>query len=356
MKRPFLFSSFILVLLAASSHRPAFAIFDDKEKQATLEQLQNTRKDNASLKAELDNVKSDRDNILKQVKTYISEKETLEAELKTLKGTDQQGTAQLDSLLNENQTLKSDLTREQEGRTKDQEQNKKELAAREKRVADLEAEKNSVVNTMQEYTPEKIQQLLEDRNRLQEENKRMATRVLDIEKKMEEMRKEMKPLELDREDLYQLRTENKEMEKKMKYVTELEDRQKQLIKENAEYREKLEVLKGKFKDAVPGLAKSGRISQKMMRENADMHYNLGTIFLNNKQYKEAIKEYERVLELRPNDPETHYNLGVLYDDFLKDREKALYHYQKYLAINPKAPDAKKVETYILSLELEQKVR
>lgn len=93
-----------------------------------------------------------------------------------------------------------------------------------------------------------------------------------------------------------------------------------------------------------------------MRENADMHYNLGTIFLHNKQYKEAVKEYESVLELRPNDPETHYNLGVLYDDYLKEREKALYHYQKYLSIDPKAPDAKKVESYILSLELEQKVR
>ncbi len=62
------------------------------------------------------------------------------------------------------------------------------------------------------------------------------------------------------------------------------------------------------------------------------------------------------MELRANDPDTHYNLGVLYDDYMKDREKALYHYQKYLAINPKAADAKKVETYILSLELEQKVR
>ena len=94
----------------------------------------------------------------------------------------------------------------------------------------------------------------------------------------------------------------------------------------------------------------------MMRENADMHYNLGTIFLNNKQYSQAIKEYEQVLELRTNDADTHYNLGVLYDDYLKDRAKALYHYQQYLAINPKSPDAKKVETYVLNLELEQKVR
>ena len=50
------------------------------------------------------------------------------------------------------------------------------------------------------------------------------------------------------------------------------------------------------------------------------------------------------------------NLGVLYDDYIKDRAKALYHYQQYMAINPKAPDAKKVESYILNLELEQKIR
>jgi tetratricopeptide (TPR) repeat protein len=156
--------------------------------------------------------------------------------------------------------------------------------------------------------------------------------------------------------MHRLQMENKELEKRIRYTAKLEERQQQLLKENAEYREKVELMKAKFKEAAPGLAKSGRISQKMMRENADMHYNLGTIFLHNKQYREAIKEYEQVLELRPSDPETHYNLGILYDDYLKDRQKALYHYQKYLAINPKAPDAKKVETYVLSLELEQKVR
>lgn len=314
------------------------------------------KSENEKLSAELATVKKDRDNILIQAKTFLKDKEELLKKIEELKGVGSQTVVETDSLKNEIEILKSELEKTKAARQKDQELHREEMQRREQTVADLEARANSLAQTMEQYTPVKIEELVSDRNRLDEENKNLAVRILDYEKRIGELQTQMKPFELDREELYRMRTENKELHKRIQYVTDLETRQKQLLKENAESREKLEVMKAKFKDAVPGLAKSGRISQKMMRENADMHYNLGTIFLQNKQYKEAIKEYERVLELRPSDSETHYNLGVLYDDFLKDREKALYHYQKYLTINPKAPDAKKVETYILSLELDQKVR
>jgi tetratricopeptide (TPR) repeat protein len=314
------------------------------------------KSENEKLAAELATVKKDRDNILIQAKTFLKDKEELLKKIEELKGVGSQTVVETDSLKKEIEILKSELEKTKAARQKDQELHREEMQRREQTVADLEARANSLAQTMEQYTPVKIEELVSDRNRLDQENKNLAARILDHEKRIAELQTQMKPFELDREELYRMRAENKELQKRIQYVTDLEARQKQLLKENAENREKLEVMKAKFKDAVPGLAKSGRISQKMMRENADMHYNLGTIFLQNKQYKEAIKEYERVLELRPSDSETHYNLGVLYDDFLKDREKALYHYQKYLTINPKAPDAKKVETYILSLELDQKVR
>ncbi len=312
--------------------------------------------ENEKLSAELQTVKKDRDNILIQAKTFLKDKEELLKKIEELKGVGSEATVETESLKKEIEIVKSELEKIKAARQKDQELHREEMQQREQVVADLEARANSLAQTMEQYTPVKIEELVSDRNRLDQENKGMAVRILDYEKRIGELQSQMQPFELDREELYRMRAENKELQKRTSYVTELEARQQQLLKENAENREKLEVMKAKFKDAVPGLAKSGRISQKMMRENADMHYNLGTIFLQNKQYKEAIKEYERVLELRPSDSETHYNLGVLYDDYLKDREKALYHYQKYLTINPKAPDAKKVETYILSLELDQKVR
>jgi chromosome segregation ATPase len=345
-KTKFLICSIILL----TSHLPnSLALFEDKEKIALQEQVK-------KLKGDYEVVRKDRDNILKQVKNFQQDKESLTKKIEELKGSGSQSDVELQSLKKENEILKGEVEKLKASRTKDIELHGEEKKALEQKIADLEARANSLANTMAEYTPIKIQSLIEDRNRLENETKTMAQRVLENEKQMEEMRRQLKPLELDRAELQRVAGENKDLQLRLKYISELEDRQKILLRENADYREKLEVMKAKFKEAAPGLAKAGRISQKMMRENADMHYNLGTIFLQNKQFEPAIKEYENVLELRPNDPETHYNLGVLYDDYMKDREKALYHYQKYIAINPKAPDAKRVETYILNLELEQKVR
>ena len=346
----------VLGLFLILGSRPSFALFEDQEKVAMKAELEKLKKESAAMKSEFENIKTDRDNVLKQAKTFLSEKEAVVAKLRAQEGSEKNSTKELESLQKEIEVLKSELADAKNKRAKDQELRQQDIDGREKTITELQAKIESFSHFMTDYPPAKIQELLEDRNRLGEESKKMAVRVLDLEKRAEENKRELKPLELDREELFRLRSEAKEMRKRLQYVEKLEKRQQQLVKENAEYREKLEILKGKFKDAVPGLAKSGRISQKMMRENADMHYNLGTIFLKNKQYKEAIQEYERVLELRPADSDTHYNLGVLYDDYLKDREKALYHYQKYLAVNPKSPDAKKIETYILSLELEQKVR
>lgn len=352
-----LIKSFLFLILISGMLAPAsYAIFDDKDKDALKADLKVALAENEKLKTENAEVKTDRDNVLKQAKSFLAEKDAISTKLREAQGASTQNTDVMDSLRKEVEILKSEAAKERNELEKERSLHQEEIQAREKAAADLEAKNNSLAKTLEAYTPEKIEQLTEDRNRLEQENRKMATRVLENEKKLTEMKQEITPFQLDREEMFKLRSENKELQRRIQYVSELEDRQKQLLRENAENREKLEVMKAKFKDAVPGLAKSGRISQKMMRENADMHYNLGTVFLHNKQYKEAIKEYERVLELRPNDSETHYNLGVLYDDYLRDREKALYHYQKYLAINPKSADAKKVETYILSLELEQKVR
>lgn len=308
------------------------------------------------LQAQIKDIDLDRNNLLKQTQAIQKEKEALLKQIADMKKSSSGAVTEMESLKKEQEILKTEMAKLQAEREKEKQEVFAEKQAFERKIADEQERANSLIRTMEEYTPEKIQGLIEDRNRLEEENKRMAQQVFEAEKRMEEARKQMTPLELDREQLHKVQEENKELRKRIEYVQKLEKKQEELLKENAEYRERVEVLKAKFKDAAPGLAKASRISQKMMRENADMHYNLGTVFLQNKKHKEAIKEYERVLELRPNDPETHYNLGILYDDYLKDREKALYHYQKYLSVNPKAPDAKKVESYILSLELEQKVR
>ncbi len=69
------------------------------------------------------------------------------------------------------------------------------------------------------------------------------------------------------------------------------------------------------------------------------HYNLAIIYENCGKYNEAAQEYEKVLELDPNDADVHYNLGIVYDDFIQDNEKAVLHYSRYLDLVPNAKDS-----------------
>lgn len=311
---------------------------------------------NGHLSEELENIKLDRTNILKQAQVFQKEKSDVMGKMEAIEAVSKGATAEVDALKKEGQILNGEIEKMKSARAKDRDLCNEEKLALEAKISDEKARNNSLAKTIEQYSAENVPQMIEDRNRLQGENQKMAAKILEGEKQIEEIRRNMTPLELDREELHRIQEQNRQLVERTRYVKSLEKRQKEMIKENREYREELEGLKLKLKEAVPGLAKSTRISQKMMRENAQMHYNLGTIFLQNKRYKEAIAEYEKNLELTPNDPDTHYNLGVLYDDYLKDRQKALYHYQKYITVNPKAPDSKKVEGYILALELEQKMR
>lgn len=320
------------------------------------DELKDLKMQLARCNAEMENLQLDRNNLLKQASIFQKEKNELVSKIEEMQGSRSGAEVELESIKKENELLTSEVEKLKAAREKDRSLFSEEKQAMERVVNDQKARADSVLATMEKYPPDRVEELISDRNRLEEETQRLAQKLIESERQIESIRNEMTPLELDREELFRLQEENKQLNDRIQYVHKLEERQEQLIRENAQYREEVEVLRAKFKDAAPGLAKASRISQKMMKENADMHYNLGTIFLHNKKYREAIQEYERVLELRPMDPETHYNLGLLYDDYLKDREKALYHFQKYLSINPKAPDAKKVESYILSIELEQKVR
>lgn len=344
----------LFALLSFQGFLPfAYAENVNADPSLQLKELQNK---NSQLQGELENLKLDRNNILKQAQSFQKEKEDILSKMEATKNNSASAATELESLKKESALLNAELEKLRQARAKDRELYTEEKGTVERKLKEEEDKNLSLAKTLEEYTPEKISQVVEDRNRLDVENKQLAQKILDQNQKLEEVQRNMTPLELDREELHKTVAENKELRDRTKYIQKVEDRLEQLIKENKEYREQLEVMKAKFKDSVPGLAKSGRIAQKMMRENAQMHYNLGTIFLQNKRYKESITEYEKALELMPNDPDTHYNLGVLYDDFMKDRNKALYHYQKYIAVNPKAPDAKKVENYMLSLELEEKVR
>jgi len=60
----------------------------------------------------------------------------------------------------------------------------------------------------------------------------------------------------------------------------------------------------------------------------------------------AIKEYEGALRANPEVARAHVEMGLIYLDKLGDPVSAIYHFQKYLADRPNAPDREQLQTYI----------
>ena len=90
------------------------------------------------------------------------------------------------------------------------------------------------------------------------------------------------------------------------------------------------------------------------RQKRDMHFNMGAVYAKEGRHKDAEQEYLHALQLDSSDAECHYNLGILYDDELKDARRASMHYRRYMKLRPHSPDSDMVKSWLVRRELAQK--
>ena len=69
------------------------------------------------------------------------------------------------------------------------------------------------------------------------------------------------------------------------------------------------------------------------------------------RYRDAERLCRDGLDHDPKNALLHYNLGVLYDDYLGDPRAAAVHYRKYLDLSPDAPDASIVRSWLVELDM-----
>jgi arylsulfatase A-like enzyme len=74
--------------------------------------------------------------------------------------------------------------------------------------------------------------------------------------------------------------------------------------------------------------------------------NLGTLYLMQGKIEKARILFETALKINPDDPSCRKNLGLLYGDILKQPQKAIPHYKRYLELEPTSPDAAKIKEYV----------
>ena len=173
------------------------------------------------------------------------------------------------------------------------------------------------------------------------QSKEKEKTILSLEKKNRKLEKTNEVLDKDQAVLEaKQRRLNKEK-------SQLEKEVKELRKHKNKFEKKLEQAM-LLKQIAEGEKK--RDERQLRKECIAMRYKLALVYQKTARYKEAEKEYMKVLSFDPNNSAAHYNLGILYDDHLRNNKKAVHHYQQYVKFSPDAKDVSLVKEWILKIQ------
>jgi tetratricopeptide (TPR) repeat protein len=87
-------------------------------------------------------------------------------------------------------------------------------------------------------------------------------------------------------------------------------------------------------------------------EEKELHFLEGRSRVNSLDWAGAIESFEKALEANPQSASAHFELGWLFDNKEPDPAAAIYHYNKYLALRPRAENAVQVKDRILACKQE----
>jgi cytochrome c-type biogenesis protein CcmH/NrfG len=102
----------------------------------------------------------------------------------------------------------------------------------------------------------------------------------------------------------------------------------------------------RFKEAVDAYAKALELDPK----NADVRVDMGTCLRNSGKPDLAIKEYKKALEINPNHVYAHLNMGVVLSEDKKDYKAAVREFEKVLSLDPNVPNASAIKQDVQRLK------
>ena len=86
-------------------------------------------------------------------------------------------------------------------------------------------------------------------------------------------------------------------------------------------------------------------------EQKEPYFLQGMSLIRATNYTGAIESFEKALEVNPKSAAAHFELGLLFDQKVTDAVAAIYHYEQYLRLCPKAENADIVKQRVLDCKI-----
>jgi len=311
--------------------------FGLKSKRASLElksekaNYEQTRRENLGLKDNYAKIKNNYDKLQKEHQALTLDRNNLYAQAKILPA--ERERARLLEVSLEKGKKDTELTEKQK-----QEILEKNLSLKEQ-IKDLQI--------IQKQLIKEKEQLLETLEKEREKSgiKRLEEQAVSLKKENTDLNNSLK---IAQSELGKLKESDSRAKEEIKQLTEKVDR---FNKDYAEAVKKNKDLERQIIDSPTKFAELARQNKLLIKQTANMHYNLGVFYMQQREYSRAAAELEKAVELTPDDAYAHFNLGYIYAEYLVNRQKAIEHFRQYLRHCKKEDkDTDWVKKYILTWE------
>ncbi|MBI5149350.1 MAG: hypothetical protein HZA28_01070 [Candidatus Omnitrophica bacterium] len=312
----------------AKIKKPAPAAVPNCPKGDVDRQCRETMEKYDDLLKELEAVKADRANILTQTKTLLGERgksAELQDELARVKssvGTIEKSKQELEV---KNKVLQSKIGELHEARARIA------LELEEMKLAYERVQNNTAVKDLNAQITELQKSLKIEKADAKEESKKNETAVNTIKKELAKVAGQRDKLAVANE---QLKTQAGESQQQYADAAE----------KNKALEQKIREMPGKFVEV-------SRQNQVLLKQTAEMHYNLGVFYTKHKEYDRALSEFVKGVEINPNDAYAHFNIGYIYAEYRVNRKKAMEHFRRFLSLAKGGdPDVDWAKKYLLTWE------
>ncbi|OIO39627.1 MAG: hypothetical protein COT00_01950 [Candidatus Omnitrophica bacterium CG07_land_8_20_14_0_80_50_8] len=287
------------------------------------------------LKKKYDNLEADRNNILEQTKSLLAQKANVEELKRSLEDTQK---------ANEIVSLQKDKLHQENERLRTEREMLAENFNRLKESFDGLVEKQKALLKESESLKTQLQGKVENSvqfKKVDGENKALKVNIKNLNDTIKILNNQLKKAE-DRIKKINGRDVKfgQQLEAARKSLRQVVAEKERLIKVNQDMNKAVAVAPDRFRNMAEE-------NKKLLSETAEMHYNLGVFYTENKKYTIAVKEFQRALDFNPNNAKVHYNLGYLYSEEFDRHDEALAHFKRFLEIDPNSKESNEVRSYML---------